>query len=117
MTDKTANSINFYGNVSGSQIQQGSNNQMHFTNNIAVNEEKLQLFVEQLQQYKTLFPQEFGEKSGILVKALDDVQIALNTKNKTLLGESTKIIKDVATGAAGSILASGILASLSALNL
>ena len=69
MSDKTANNVNFYGNVTGVQIQQGNNNYMQVIDNISSNEEKLQMFLNQLQQYKTQFPEVFGEKIDTLVEA------------------------------------------------
>ena len=109
-----ANNVNVYGNVTGLQIQQGNNNKMQISyDNTNLNLEKVEVFLQQLNSYQDQFSREFGEKSGDLVCAIDAAQIALDSGNTRNLDKALTSIKSIVEGAAGGILATGILAGLS----
>ena len=110
------NSLNIYGNVTGLQIQQGNNNKMQVSyDNTNLNHEKVQVLLQQLKSYKDQFPKEFGEKNSELICAIEDAQAALNSGNTGKLDIALTSIKNIAEGAAGSLLATGILSALSSL--
>lgn len=107
------NSINIYGDVTGTQIQQGSSNSSQTQTPITGTDvEQFQSILNQINKYRSQFPEEFGEKSEELIAALDQAQQALNTKNQSLWKKAIGVVIDLAKGAGGSLIASGILGLL-----
>lgn len=107
------NSINIYGDVTGTQIQQGSSNSSQTQTPITGTDvEQFQSILDQINKYRSQFPEEFGEKSEELIAALDQAQQALNTKNQSLWKKAIGVVIDLAKGAGGSLIASGILGLL-----
>ena len=106
------NNINIYGNATDVQIQQGSNN----SNQMKGTEiEKYQDILNQINKYRSQIPDEFGEKSDALLEALDEAQEALDTRNVSGWQRAIGVIKDLAIGVSGSLIASGILGLLPAI--
>ena len=109
-----ANNVNFYGNVTGLQIQQGNNNKMKVSyDNSSLSPEEVKAFLLQLNSCQDQFPKEFGERSSELICAIDDAQTALDIGNTGRLDKALTSIKNIAEGTTGSLLATGILSALS----
>ena len=104
------NSITIYGNVSDTQIQQGSINSSQTQKQLSENDiEKFQGILDQINKYRLQFPTEFGDKSDELIAALDRAQEALEAKSQPLWKKAISTVHDLAIGINGSLIASGIL--------
>lgn len=106
-----SDNINIYGNVSGSQIQQNTS----YSSQSMINEmdvEKFQGILDQINKYRSQFPDEFGEKSDELIMALDQAQEALNTKNQPLWKKAIGVVRDIAIGVGSGLISAGILGLL-----
>ena len=110
-----SNTNNFYGNVTGVQIQQGTSNS-HQTQTVGyeVDYEAIEGTLEKIKTYGAIITDEFGESAGDFLNKLDEAQKLASAKNnpgrlKTLLVD----LKNLAIGVAGSLIASGIAQQLS----
>ncbi len=115
MEEKQAiNTNNFYGDVMGVQIQQGTINSTQsqtITQNFdfdAVGE-----IIKSIKKYDAMFESEFGDNATELRNKLDEIEVLIKNKGnpskiKALLLE----LKNLAVGVTGSLIASGIAAQI-----
>lgn len=108
------NTNNFYGEATGIQIQQGTNNSSQEQTIIQeFNYDKVKEVIEQIKKYDNMFDEEYGEKAPELRNKIEEIEVLLQkrenpSKIKMLLTE----IKNLSIGIAGSLIASGILATI-----
>ena len=113
------NTNNFYGEATGIQIQQGTNNSLQeFVSNVVNykridNYAKVKEVLEQIKKYDSMFDEEYGEKAPELRNMIEEIEVLLRkrenpSKIKMVLTE----IKNLSIGIAGSLIASGILATI-----
>ena len=108
------NTNNFYGEATGIQIQQGTNNSLQEqTITQEFNYAKVKEVLEQIQKYDSMFDEEYGEKAPELRNMIEEIEVLLQkrenpSKIKMVLTE----IKNLSIGIAGSLIASGILATI-----
>lgn len=108
------NTNNFYGNVTGVQIQQGTVNSSQ-TQNITLNfdYEQVKEIIDKIKKYDGMFDAEFGDKAAELRDRISELEKLVEKKEnpgkvKMLLME----VKNLAVGVAGSLIASGIAAQI-----
>ena len=108
------NTNNFYGEATGIQIQQGTNNSLQDqTITQEFNYAKVKEVLEQIKKYDSMFDEEYGEKAPELRNMIEEMEVLLQkrenpSKIKMVLTE----IKNLSIGIAGSLIASGILATI-----
>lgn len=108
------NTNNFYGEATGIQIQQGTNNSLQEqTITQEFNYSKVKEVLEQIKKYDSMFDEEYGEKAPELRNMIEEMEVLLQkrenpSKIKMVLTE----IKNLSIGIAGSLIASGILATI-----
>ena len=108
------NTNNFYGEATGIQIQQGTNNSLQEqTITQEFNYSKVKEVLEQIKKYDSMFDEEYGEKAPELRNMNEEMEVLLQkrenpSKIKMVLTE----IKNLSIGIAGSLIASGILATI-----
>ena len=108
------NTNNFYGEATGIQIQQGTNNSLQEqTITQEFNYAKVKEVLEQIKKYDSMFDEEYGEKAPELRNMIEEMEVLLQkrenpSKIKMVLTE----IKNLSIGIAGSLIASGILATI-----
>ena len=106
------NTNNFYGDVTGVQIQQGTANSSQ-TQNITQDFDYGAIgdIIEKIKKYEDLFDAEFGDKASDLREKMDRLEELIEkrenpSKIKILLSE----FKNLALGVSGSLIATGIAA-------
>lgn len=108
------NTNNFYGEATGIQIQQETNNSLQEqTITQEFNYAKVKEVLEQIKKYDSMFDEEYGEKAPELRNMIEEIEVLLQkrenpSKIKMVLTE----IKNLSIGIAGSLIASGILATI-----
>ena len=108
------NTNNFYGEATGIQIQQGTNNSLQEqTITQEFNYAKVKEVLEQIKKYDSMFDEEYGEKAPELRNMIEEIEVLLRkrenpSKIKMVLTE----IKNLSIGIASSLIASGILATI-----
>ena len=108
------NTNNFYGEATGIQIQQGTNKSLQKqTITQEFNYAKVKEVLEQIKKYDSMFDEEYGEKAPELRNMIEEIEVLLQkrenpSKIKMVLTE----IKNLSIGIAGSLIASGILATI-----
>lgn len=108
------NTNNFYGEATGIQIQQGTNNSLQEqTITQEFNYAKVKEVLEQIKKYDSMFDEEYGEKAPELRNMIEEIEVLLQkrenpSKIKMVLTE----IKNLSIGIAGILIASGILATI-----
>lgn len=112
---KTNNYTNiFNGAVSDIQIQQGTKNSTQTKNvNMGFDYEAVGKIIEQIRKYDGILDSEFGESASELREKMEEISLLVQrqenpSKIQMLLGD----IKNLAIGAGGSLIASGILSLL-----
>lgn len=108
-------------NANGIQIQQNSSNStQEMTNSQTFNYDKALEILKEIKGYIE-FPQfqtTFGENSENVKAIIDDtIKAVENKESEGIIKKSLHILKDLAVGASGSLIASGILALLGTLPL
>ncbi len=103
-----SNNITINGNVVASQIQQGSAESSQVSKD-RFDISECQQLLDMIARYRTLFDNEFGDKSSDFKKALDSAQIAINHNSRSGWKTAISVMKDVLVGCSGSLLATGIL--------
>lgn len=108
------NTNNFYGDVTGIQIQQGTVNSIQ---NQTITQDfdfdAVSDVIKNIKKYDAMFDSEFGDKATELRNKLDGIEKLIKNKEnpgkiKTLLLE----LKNLAIGVTGSLIASGIAAQI-----
>ena len=108
------NTNNFYGNVTGVQIQQGTLNSNQKQNlSKEFDYEKIFQIIRKIKKYDPMFDEEYGQLASEMRDKLSEIERLLKerenpSKIKVLLGD----IKNLSLGVAGSIIASGIASLL-----
>ena len=114
MEEKQSYNNNFYGDVTGIQIQQGTVNS---TQNQTITQDfdydSVNEVIKNIKKYDAMFDSEFGDKATEVRNKLDSIEELLKNKEnpskiKALLIE----LKNLAVGITGSLIASGIAAQI-----
>lgn len=103
---------NFYGPVTNLGLQQGNNNTM--TNNIEseVNLEEIRKIIDEIEKNRDSFGMAFGEKADEFSKNLNELVEIVNKKEKSKVRPLLMSLKTIAEGAAGNLIATGVVALL-----
>lgn len=110
----TNNTNNFYGNVTGIQIQQGTTGStQEQTVSPELDYTAIQNIIEQIRKYDSMIDSEFGDKASEIRDKVDELSRLVEKKDnpdkiKAIVGD----IKNLVMGVSGSLIASGILALL-----
>lgn len=108
------NANNFYGEATGIQIQQGTNNSLQEqTITQEFNYAKVKEVLEQIKKYDSMFDEEYGEKAPELRNMIEEIEVLLQKReNPSKIKMVLTGIKNLSIGIAGSLIASGILATI-----
>lgn len=107
---------NFYGSVSGIQIQQGTHDStQNQTNGILIDEDKLISLIRMIRKYDSVLEQEFGsEDANRLRNCTQDLENSIARKDPdSQKARILSIIKDISTNAIGGIISSVIVQLIS----
>lgn len=111
----TNNTNNFYGEVTGVQIQQGTvNSSQSQSVNQGFDYAEVAEIIEKIKKYDSFLDDEYGENALEIRNKIDEIEDLVQKKEnpsriKTLLGD----IKNLSIGVTGSLIASGIVTLLS----
>lgn len=111
----TNNTNNFYGEVTGVQIQQGTvNSSQSQSVNQGFDYAEVAEIIEKIKKYDSFLDDEYGENALEIRNKIDEIEYLVQKKEnpsriKTLLSD----IKNLSIGVAGSLIASGIVTLLS----
>ena len=111
----TNNTNNFYGEVTGVQIQQGTvNSSQSQSVNQGFDYAEVAEIIEKIKKYDSFLDDEYGENSLEIRNKIDEIEYLVQKKEnpsriKTLLSD----IKNLSIGVTGSLIASGIVTLLS----
>lgn len=111
----TNNTNNFYGEVTGVQIQQGTvNSSQSQSVNQGFDYAEVAEIIEKIKKYDSFLDDEYGENSLEIRNKIDEIEDLVQKKEnpsriKTLLSD----IKNLSIGVTGSLIASGIVTLLS----
>ena len=111
----TNNTNNFYGEVTGVQIQQGTvNSSQSQSVNQGFDYAEVAEIIEKIKKYDSFLDDEYGENALEIRNKIDEIEYLVQKKEnpsrrKTLLSD----IKNVSIGVTGSLIASGIVTLLS----
>ena len=106
---------NFYGQVSGVQIQQGTVNSLQSQSvNQEFNYDEVTEIIQKIKKYESFFDDEYGENESEMRDKIDEIENLLKKEEnpsriKILLND----IKNLSIGVTGSLIASGIVTLLS----
>lgn len=110
----TNNTNNFYGEVTGVQIQQGTvNSSQSQSVNQGFNYDEVAEIIQKIKKYDSFFDDEFGENALEMRNKIGEIENLVQKKEnpsriKILLND----VKNLSIGAAGSLIASGIVTLL-----
>ena len=111
----TNNTNNFYGEVTGVQIQQGTvNSSQSQSVNQGFDYAEVAEIIEKIKKYDCFLDDEYGENALEIRNKIDEIEYLVQKKEnpsriKTLLSD----IKNLSIGVTGSLIASGIVTLLS----
>lgn len=111
----TNNTNNFYGKVTGVQIQQGTvNSSQSQSVNQGFDYAEVAEIIEKIKKYDSFLDDEYGENALEIRNKIDEIEYLVQKKEnpsriKTLLSD----IKNLSIGVTGSLIASGIVTLLS----
>ena len=111
----TNNTNNFYGEVTGVQIQQGTvNSSQSQSVNQGFDYAEVAEIIQKIKKYDSLLDDEYGENALEIRNKIDEIEYLVQKKEnpsriKTLLSD----IKNLSIGVTGSLIASGIVTLLS----
>ena len=111
----TNNTNNFYGEVTGVQIQQGTvNSSQSQSVNQGFDYDEVAEIIEKIKKYDSFLDDEYGENALEIRNKIDEIEYLVQKKEnpsriKTLLSD----IKNLSIGVTGSLIASGIVTLLS----
>lgn len=111
---KAFNTNNFYGNVTGVQIQQGTINS---TQNQNITQDfdfdAVSDVIKNIKNYDAMFESEFGDDAAELRNKLDEIErLIKNKENPSKIKALLLELKNLAVGVTGSLIASGIAAQI-----
>ena len=108
-------------NATGIQIQQNSTGtSQNMTNTIGLDYAQTLKVLEEIKGYFDFpkFQETFGENTDNVKAVVEEtIKAAQDKEDENLIKKSLRVIKELATGAAGSLIASGILSLLGTLNI
>ena len=108
-------------NATGIQIQQNSTGTwQNMTNTIGLDYAQTLKVLEVIKGYFDFpkFQETFGENTDNVKAVVEEtIKAAQDKEDENLIKKSLRVIKELATGAAGSLIASGILSLLGTLNI
>lgn len=108
-------------NATGIQIQQNSTGtSQNMTNTIGLDYAQTLKVLEEIKGYFDFpkFQETFGETTDNVKAVIEEtIKAAQDKEDENLIKKSLRVIKELATGAAGSLIASGILSLLGTLNI
>ena len=108
-------------NATGIQIQQNSTGtSQNMTNTIGLDYAQTLKVLEEIKGYFDFpkFQETFGENADNVKAVVEEtIKAAQDKEDENLIKKSLRVIKELATGAAGSLIASGILSLLGTLNI
>lgn len=111
ISQRFGNTNNFFGNVFGAQIQQGTTNSSQkqiITQEI--NYETIDTLIVQIRKCDLLLDSEFGENANRLREIVDEMeQLVKEKKNPKKIKLLLEEVKNLAIGVGGSLIASGIM--------
>ena len=110
----TTNTNNFFGDINGLQIQQGTVNS---TQNQMIDQglkyDDIQKIIDQINKYDSLIETEFGEKASELRDLIVELKDQIEKRdNPRLIRRILEDIKSIALGVGGSLIASGIVTQI-----
>lgn len=107
----TSSVNNFYGNLTGVQIQQGVvNSSQEQTVRQEFDYNAVADIVSQLKKYDSLFEIEFGKEADELRNRIDELEeLVKNKENPSLIKKILGGIKDIAAGVGKSVITTGII--------
>ena len=103
---------NFYGTVNNLGLQQGNNNTMINNNDASIDYEMIKTIIDELQRNKSSFDTAFGDNSGKFVDDLNKLAVAVDEQEPSKVKALLTSLKTIAEGAAGNLIASGVIALL-----
>ena len=111
----TNNTNNFYGEVTGVQIQQGTVNS---SQSQSVNQEfdyaEVAEIIQKIKKYDSFLDDEYGEKALEMRNKIDEIEdLVQKEENPSRIKALLNDIKNLSIGVAGSLIASGIVTLLS----
>lgn len=115
------NNMNINGNISDSQVQVGninSSQNINITTNFDY--EKVLDVLKEIKEYIEMpkFKETFKDETDNVISLINSsIKAVENKENPSLIKKSLNIIKDLAIGATGSLIASGILSLLQTIQL
>ena len=106
-----SNTINFYGDVMGMQLQQGTvNSTQTQTFEQYIDYDSIKEIVEEIRKYDKDLDDEFGDTAEIIRDKLNEIENLVDTKsNPSKLKQLLVELKNIAEGAVGSLIATGIV--------
>lgn len=119
--ENTNNTINIMGDVTGTQIQQGTLNSVQtITNSSQIDYLKILGILSKIRKTcdTDIFNEEFGKEAGRFKKILEDTTQMVDKKGeKSKIKTSLSILKEIAVEVSGSVIASGILYMIQQINI
>lgn len=111
----TNNSNNFYGEVTGVQIQQGTVNSSQFQSvNQGFDYGEVTEIIQKIKKYDSFLDDEYGENALEIRNKVDEIEDLVQKKeNPSRIKALLSDIKNLSMGVAGSLIASGIVNLLS----
>ena len=111
----TNNTNNFYGEVTGVQIQQGTvNSSQSQSVNQGFDYAEVAEIVQKIKKYDSLLDDEYGENALEMRNKIDEIEdLVQKEENPSRIKALLNDIKNLSIGVAGSLIASGIVTLLS----
>ena len=111
----TNNTNNFYGEVTGVQIQQGTvNSSQSQSVNQGFDYAEVAEIIEKIKKYDSFLDDEYGENALEIRNKIDEIEDLVQKKeNPSRIKALLNDIKNLSIGVAGSLIASGIVTLLS----
>ena len=105
---------NFYGNVKGIQIQQGTSDSTQNQTNIdKFDYEEIETFIKRIEEYDDLYEKEFGELADKVRACVGNIDSMLKKRDEpSKIKNALLDLKNLAIGITGSVIASGIVANI-----
>ena len=110
--DQRSVNNNFYGAVNNLKMQQGSNNTMINTVCLPVDFGAIQSVIEEIMKSKDKFESTFGDNAEKFSNDLSELSEAVKKKDQSRVRRLLLSLKNIAEGATGSLIASGVVALL-----
>ena len=111
----TNNTNNFYGEVTGVQIQQGTvNSSQSQSVNQGFDYAEVAEIIEKIKKYDSFLDDEYGENALEIRNKIDEIEdLVQKTENPSRIKTLLSDIKNLSIGVTGSLIASGIVTLLS----